>query len=434
MAALRARQNVELYGPTGTGKTKLAVEAGRVFSGKDPMLMSCHIQTNRYDFWGSKTGLDKRDVGALAKCLIEGRVLILDEDNMADTRVMAIMKFALGLERGDRLFHPDTAEEMLVPEGFGVIAARNEKSSVHNNRQSLPPEYRREYNLASFEVGYFPADEIYDDFLIPKLTNEDGSMNLTQNDVGGRVQADSATGQITRSPLLAFVLAAEKAQELYCSHSIKGGVVDVKYLINFFGDWDEQFQKTKCSFLEFIEVRLLRFVKAPGLTKVDRKKLIEAFVSEGFFQTMSAADFKPLEEPEPIDQATLDSWRGAGVPIFASDPNAAPLSRDDVALLDPFGKRTLELVPHALDAEIEVFRSVYVPFCRTTGILPVTISARTLASQKANIVKGLKDYLEGRGGGADFMLAGTLNDSLDSTRFPTDEAFLIELARQIALV
>lgn len=405
VTALRKGANVELVGPTGTGKTRVAVHSAKVFSGKDPIVISGSANLSPAVFLGRPTDLSKRDPGAIMTCLKEGRGLVIDEDNRIDPNVLALIKFLLGLKRGDTYRHPETGETVVVPPTFGVIATRNEAGAHHKDRFQLPPDYRREFVKGSFEVGYFPPSELYDRFLIPKLCKDDGGMNLKETEVGGSVNDPRK-----RSPLLALSLAAEKIQQIYAKNELTDGVFESGFLIDFFDDWQEQHIKTDCSFIDFIEIKLIEFLRRPIGTPANpnRKKIIQVLVEQGFFADKKAESFITAADGKPVEDTELTAWRsGATKSVFMKvDPSMPDLDARSVALLDPFEIRKIAVAKHPMEDKVQQLKDQYVKVCSKLGIRPVSFTAATMMAKHDTIVNALVGGLGTVGNGA--MLEGIL--------------------------
>jgi hypothetical protein len=419
VSALRKRHNVELFGPTGTGKTQLAIQGAKQFSGKPPVLISGEPGLNRYTFLGQLKGSNQRYEGALITCLKEGRILLVDEDNRIDPRALAVIKFALGLKVGDVYEHPDTGEKIPVPPGFGVAVTRNEYSKHHKDRYPLPPEYRREFTLASFEVGYFPKEEMYERFLLPRLCKDDGSMNLTASEVGGDFQKGD------RSPLLSFAVAAEEIQKLYMNNEINA-VFESGFMIDVFSDWHEQHIRTKCTFLQYIEEKLHAFVMRP-LDNPTKQAIIKVLIGQGFFVGKTEADFMPKEGEAPITQKDLTQLFKDSNVVFKIDPTSPQLSSRDVALLDPFQRRKIEQIEHPLQKEIDAFNGKYTRFCLEHKIPPVPFSSFDFTAKKMAILEGLKTFINAQG----IPNGDNLIPIIDQFGGASDEAFLEQVPDEV---
>ncbi len=393
MSCLRVRQNVELYGPTGTGKSHLAIHAAKLFSGKDPYPISGSEGVGIHHFLGSASDVGKRNEGGLITCLKEGRVLLIDEDNKIRKGVLDIIKLALSLKPGDVYLHQETGEQIIVPPTFGIIVTRNEKDKKHHKTvNDLSPEYRREFSDGSFEVPYFPPDEIYDHFLIPKLSTDEGRIHASMKDVGGKADDPNSL-----SPLVAFTQACEEVQDQYCTQDrdgLRGGVFDSGWEMQIFKLWQEARISTGCSLLEFLEFKLLDKVKTPGVRDADRKKIIEILIRKGFFSDKTEADFATLGSPDAVTDQDLEDWRRGTTAIFAESSGREFMDAHTVASLDPWDNRETEYIPPQHENEIQAFKDQYLDFCGRASITPIHFDAYSLGQRKADVLKSIRDYVE----------------------------------------
>ncbi|MFC1615894.1 AAA family ATPase [Patescibacteria group bacterium] len=388
LSALRHRQNIELFGPTGTGKTSTAEYAAKLFSGKPAVVVPGDPTASKADFLGRLIGLDKRQEGNLITALKENRVLIIDEDNVINPKALIVLKSILGKKVGDIWRHPDTGEEFVIPPEFGIMVTRNEKGKHHRDRHDLPPEYRREFSIASFEVDYMTPDEMYDEFLVPLLCDKHGGMDLSEGEVGGKENDPGS-----RSPLLALVLVAKDIQDLYKSQKIKDGVVDTGYLLSLFADFYERKEETGCSILEFLDARLMAFVKRP-IGVPARKKIIEVLINHGFFQGKRVEDFATKEEAPAITQDNLTAWRTGAGALFKDIKKGEKLTSKEVAELDPFEKRQEDPYEERREA-IMNFRNEYMTACEEFEIDTEIIDIQNFASKREAITTGFTEYCEG---------------------------------------
>jgi hypothetical protein len=392
--SLRAWQNIELLGPTGTGKTQVAIQAARVFSGKDPVIVSGWPWVYRSTFFGSPKWPNTRDPWAVIKCLIEDRVLIIDEDNRIDPRNMAEIKLILWLRPGDTYTHPDTGENYTVPPHFRVIVTRNELGKHHQDRFPLPPDYRREFTHGSFEVDYYSPSEMYNQFLIPKLANSHGSIDLPLEDIGWDIRKKHY------SPLLALVLAGEKIQKEYKATKLKNAVFESGFMIDLLDQWHEvrfkkitdkqSTQKRSITFLEYLETKLIEFIRRP-IGNPDRKIITDILMEHGFFMTWwKREDFATANEGEVY---TEDEWKKKVIqPIFRASSETST-SPQEVALLDPWNERKIVIPPHPLEEELWGFRQVYQQFCQKFMTRPKSFTAHSFESQKSDIIDSIVQAL-----------------------------------------
>lgn len=393
LSSLRAGQNVELLGPTGAGKTKLAETAARVYSNKAPVIVSGGPGVYRSTFFGALRDLGKRTDGAAIKCMKEGRVLIIDEDNRIDPRQIAEIKLILGKKAGDIYIHPDTSEEILIQPGFGVMVTRNEKGKHHRDRYDLPPDYRREFTHGSFEIDYYTPAEMYYRFLLPKLCKADGSIDLSAEEIGGKKDDPS-----THSPLLALTIAAEKIQAEYKSYQLKNAVFEAGFLIDLLNDWPEMSQKKKVdgsqvSFLEYLENKLIEFIKRP-IGNPDRKKIIEILVTQGFFRGRKTEEFATANEGEVYSEADFRNLFGGTSTVF-KPPSNKMLTAQNVAMLDPFDMYEIPPPPpHPLQTEIDAFQDKYNTLCENFDVFPISFTAHSLEEQLPVIVKSIEEMID----------------------------------------
>lgn len=392
LAALRNWQNVELLWPTWTGKTKLAIHAATVFAWKPPIIISGWPWVYRSTFYWSAKDLWKRNLGTVIQCIVEDRILIIDEDNRIDPRQMAEIKYILWLKPGDKFTHPDTWEEFIIPRHFALMVTRNEKDKHHWDRFDLPPEYRREFTHWSFEIDYYTPDEMYDHFLLPKLLNDDWSISLSKEEIGWDIKKNQS------SPLLALTLAAKDIQEQYKQTKLKNAVFESGYLIDVLNQWKEvRFKKMKdwnsITFLQFLETKLLEFVKRP-IWNQDRKIIIQILINHWFYKWYSRDKFVTVKDWEVFTEAEF-KWLEPTLKIqLFKNPINKTLSPREVALLDPFFKREIKIPPHPLENEINEFVSWYQDFCENNTLKPIVITPHNFDTQKKNIIESIKKKID----------------------------------------
>lgn len=397
LASLRWWQNVEFFGPTWTWKTKLAIHAAKAFSWKNPVVVPGWLWVNKTTFYWSAKDLWKRNPGALIKCLEEDRVLIIDEDNAIDPRQMKEIKYILWLKSGDVFIHPDTWDRLVVPPHFRVVVTRNEKWKHHTDRFDLPVEYRREFTHWSFEIDYYTESETYDRFLIPKLINSDWSIDLSVEEIWWDINKPWDT-----SPLLALVKAAKEIQTEFKNHKLTNSVFESGYMLDVLDQFKEVKFKVKenwkkISFLEYLEQKLIEFIKRPIWNK-DRKIIVTKLYEQWFFRwytndvfqtpwewfVFSDEEYKKLTELEKSK-----NWN-----ILFKTPSWNYLQAREVALLDPFYQREIKEPKHPLEKQIEEFSSVYKPICRKFWIRAVSYSNSSFDSARPQIVEWIKKIIE----------------------------------------
>lgn len=397
LACLRWWQNVEFFGPTWTWKTKLAIHAAKSFSWKNPVVVPGWLWVNKTTFYGSSKDLWKRNPWALIKCLDEDRILIIDEDNAIDPRQMKEIKYILWLKSWDVFIHPDTWDKTIVPPHFRVIVTRNEKWKHHTDRFDLPVEYRREFTHWSFEIDYYTMSEAYERFLIPKLINSDGSIDLSIEEVWWDINIPWNT-----SPLFALVKAAKEIQSEFKNHKLTNSVFESWYLIEVLDQFKEMKFKnksdwTKVTFLEYLEQKLLEFIKRPIWNK-DRKILVQKLYEQWFFRWYKNEVFQTPWEwyvftPEEFNSLTIWEKSTHWNSLFKK-PSSNTLSSREVALLDPFHQREIKEPIHPLKVEIDHFTTLYKSFCTELWVRPVSYSHHSFESSKWSIITSIKNILD----------------------------------------
>jgi len=387
LGCLRNGNHVEMLGPTGTGKTQVAIHAAKVFSGKSPVVVSGGPGVYKSTFFGAPKGLDKRDPGAVIKCFTEDRILIIDEDNRVDPRQMAEIKYILGLRPGDEFIHPDTGEALIIPPHFRIMVTRNEAGKHHKDRFDLPPEYRREFTHGSFEVDYYTPAEMYDEFLLPKLRNEDGSISLSKEEIG------------ENSPLHALVMAAAEIQKDYKDVKLKNAVFESGYLIGLLDQWREMQFKTRTdvsgkkksiTFQEYLETKLLEFIRRP-IGNSDRKIIVQKLYNQGFFRQTPREKFSTANEGEIFTVAEFQAMTQGSSNVFKT-PQGNIMTPQEVALLDPFKRREIKVPVHPLEKEIGEMNRSYGEFCRKHNLRKITFTPHGLETARGKVIEQLKKF------------------------------------------
>ncbi len=351
-----------LYGPTGTGKTSLAKYASEHFTGKGAHIVACSNQTKESNVY-AKTGIRPSgnsgametyiDYGPLIKAAQEGRPVIFDEFNTLDIGLMVVLKNVFSTKIGDSLDVPGNGSVVLKP-GFQAIFTANLKSEKNPERQDLPPEILREFDVNSLKVRYTPADEAYD-IMLSRLLNRDGSLDMSYYDLN------------TTLPNLCKVMA--DIQESYTNETDKnvargagamdasGKVYSLKKFVMTQGSvqkilslWtvEKEMGENGRSFSEFLDQNFKAMLTLEGYPKEDRILVAKILASRGFLLTLTAKD---LDLPEDIFKLnTIKAMRGddAVEELQKKSGSTKHLTLKEVSELDPFHKRA-----ESLNKEVE---------------------------------------------------------------------------------
>ncbi len=137
-----------LHGPTGTGKTSLAIRTAEKLTGKDPEIVYCNPQTKESNIFGKTgIGIDEKtekqvtqfDYGPLVRAMREGKVVIFDEFTALPKDMMVMLKGIMNAKVGDtRTITGDG--EVAIAEGFQMIFTANLKS-----QKNRTVKYSRKY-------------------------------------------------------------------------------------------------------------------------------------------------------------------------------------------------------------------------------------------------------------------------------------------------
>jgi len=179
-----------LHGPTGTGKTSLAIRTAKVLTGKEPEIVYCNPQTKESNIFGKTgVGIDEKtekqvtqfDYGPLVRAMKEGRVVIFDEFTALPKDMMVMLKGIMHARVGDTRTIPGDGEVPIAP-GFQMIFTANLKSEKNEERQDIPPEMANEFAQNNLEVKYQSVDESYD-IMLARLMSREGTISMSPYDM-----------------------------------------------------------------------------------------------------------------------------------------------------------------------------------------------------------------------------------------------------------
>lgn len=299
-------QNVLLTGPTGTGKTVLALQAVRtIASGKTidiswkslseeimhtaettkilddfEYVLSGHAWITPSEFiakialkwdgqWGTQT---YSQLWKILKAFVEWAIPIIDEIDLIPNDVMMRVKHLFTLKPGNDYIPQEDNNQRYTIQSRNLIATANIKSAKHTDRQELDPAIVRLFK--GIEIKYLPKDETYDLALanimqpqwfaygvdVPSLWDKNGilyllieSLKEIENNYLGKNDGEKISNK-------SWVYLSKAVLEL-------GNFIDL-----FKG-----FQESGQDFTSYIKQKVLQFVSNGAYPKSDRLILIKMF-------------------------------------------------------------------------------------------------------------------------------------------------------------
>lgn len=156
--AWKYKEPVLLIGETGIGKSK-AIEIACKILNRPYITVSLSGNTDSSDFIGSFS-ISKNELiwtdGPLTKAMREGKILILDEINLAENSVLERLNSVLEEER--TLFITEKNEFIKAHEDFLVIGSMNPSTDV--GKRELSPALRNRFTEIFFELTEEEKNEI----------------------------------------------------------------------------------------------------------------------------------------------------------------------------------------------------------------------------------------------------------------------------------
>ena len=154
--------NVILSGPTGTGKTLCVDEVCKEL-GLDYYSIAGHESLKEFDLIGSwepteVAGKFAWAYGILAKAMMEGKLLFIDEANRMLARVLNVILDTVAGNRKITLT-AKSGEEIIAKEGFQIVLAMNEGAGYAVNRLDTALLDRFDAEIL-FEYPENPEDEL----------------------------------------------------------------------------------------------------------------------------------------------------------------------------------------------------------------------------------------------------------------------------------
>ncbi len=181
---------VFLGGPTGTGKTSLALFALKEMTGGNYSWITWTGETSVRDLFGSPkitttpegrldTGMTK---GPITRAVIGEKSGILHEEFTAgQTSVQMSMKTVWASHPGEQINLPGFNGTEFTKSELIELATGNLKGKRHQERETMDPAVAREQK--ALEVGFMPANETRDYLILPMLIDRTGLMPVSRLDL-----------------------------------------------------------------------------------------------------------------------------------------------------------------------------------------------------------------------------------------------------------
>jgi MoxR-like ATPase len=324
-----------LHGPTGTGKTSLAIRAAKKLTGQEPEIVYCNPQTKESNVFGrTGIGIDEKtekqitqfDPAPLVRAMREGKVVIFDEFTALPKDMMVMLKGIMNAQPGDVRSVTGDGEVVIAP-GFQMIFTANLKSEKNNERQDMPPEMANEFAQNNIEVKYQTKDESYD-IILARLMEKDGTLTMSEYDM-----------EVTLSKLCE---ALEEIQRAYTEviagdlgekEGLKKLVFNQRTIENTLSRWHtKQMKGEEGDFVTFLDEQLTIPLTFKEYSEKDRSLTAKILARHGLLATVAPAQ---LGLPNDAFSFTPD----VGMQSVEKSRVCKTYALTEVASLDPFEKR-----------------------------------------------------------------------------------------------
>ncbi|MEK7535867.1 MAG: AAA family ATPase [Patescibacteria group bacterium] len=336
-------KNVLITGPTGTGKTEMLVHLGKKLYQRSPEIIRSSERTGPADIFG-KTLLKATpeggtetffQLGRYTAAIDAGVPLVVDEFNLLDLKVRFQLKELYNRKPGDEVvIQEDTGTPHRIKEGFAFAATANLKSDKHKERFDLDPAESRVFEMRRIE--YLPKDELYD-LALATLMDAQGKVRLSKTDAADRLKHLVEAAEMIQG---AYLGVGDFFEDGGASKSkkwvLEKAVLDPGKVISMLSGWPAAEARGE-TFGIYLDQQLISFTNKEDFPEKDRNLLIKIFLSKGFFAGREATEFLTTIKPDKLRTWGLKEKRGAEERVDT------PLRAQDVAFLDPFEKRKLEL-------------------------------------------------------------------------------------------
>ncbi|MCX6810003.1 MAG: AAA family ATPase [Candidatus Berkelbacteria bacterium] len=277
-----AGYKIFLGGPTGTGKTSLAVFAMRQIVGEENNfeVVSWSSETTTRDLFG-KPIIKANTEGKIESTMQKGpyaRVLsgetsgiVSDEVTSGQTASLLSLKRIWQAHPGEGINLPGFNGQVFTKDNFHEIATGNLRSKQHQQREEMDPAIAREF--VSISVPFMDSDEAKQ-VLLSSFMHESGFLPLSKNDVEMLDQLCRAA-EFTQKAF-AGKFSAEELQSDFYRNKINPGGVEVHLTKTFF-DSGTLFRLVSGvsgrSFAEHLRVNLSREINEnPHLEALSQEK------------------------------------------------------------------------------------------------------------------------------------------------------------------
>lgn len=325
-----------LTGPTGTGKTELAVHMTRMLYGEDPEIIRGNPNVQESTIVG-QTGLKGTEKGStettfeagpLVRAMERGVPLIVDEYNLIDPMVRFLFKEIYNRKPGDSVSVPHNGTHT-IKEGFCIIATSNLKDDKHQTRFDLDPAEERVFT--ALEVPYLPKEEFFD-LALSSLIPASGQVPLSAQEVSLLKDFSQAVSSIqdTFTNGSSALFLKEGAGTTGKKASLKTTVLDSGRALKMVRGYAISSAKGT-SLREHLSSELKLWLTSPTISDNDRN-LIAKELSQYNLLNLTLTDLQTEKNTTSVLRAekSTPSTKGS-------------LSLADAALLDPFGLRTRTL-------------------------------------------------------------------------------------------
>ncbi|HMO78500.1 MAG TPA: AAA family ATPase [Candidatus Paceibacterota bacterium] len=331
-AAMIEGKSMFLHGPTGTGKTSLAIRSAKKLTGHNPEIIYCNPQTKESNIFGSMgIGVEKEsgkqvtqfNFGPLVRAMTEGKVVILDEFTALQKDLMVMLKGILNAKPGDVRSVTGDGEVTIAP-GFQIIFTANLKSEKNQERQDIPPEMANEFAQNNIEVLYQSKSEAYD-IMLARLANADGTIDLSSYDL-----------EVTLPKLAEALTEIQQAYTTKVSGDLGEGVALKKLVFNqrtienILSRWrTEGLKEEQKDFCSFLDTQLKIPLTFKEYSENDRTLAAKILARHGLLSTLKAEDLGLAANTFSFNASTKEA-------LTAKSSEVKHYTLREVADLDPF--------------------------------------------------------------------------------------------------